>query len=509
MRTVLIGSDFMYDKDGNLKPIEINTNIGWHSQKIETDTDSLDLTELSNFIVSNGFTKVVYIGSLSKFSDKLPQMATSLNVVYETISVNNKSITIPYVEDNDTTLIIRSAYDTTALVDDTYCKDKINFLNLIKNETFGSEFAYMDNSGILVNNITTIPNNGNHPNFILKAKYPEYDRNVYPKLYKVSTQEELNVILQNIDVNYFLMEFHINNDLLFENHIVLYRGLTISFPPNLETIALGGYRTMPPLNLEEDSTFDTVTFELNQDYRNRYITNDSQISQPKLLDTDKVQLADGTFKTALELEVGDVLKTIDIPNPNNVNLEEETADFNITWETFSTGVTYSSNVLTGKKRVSTLVSYVRLDFTDGTSWEDTANSNYLINRDNTIRFVSLQYDETEPYDYSLKLNDKVILIDTTDSNINFVEKTVSAITKTNIVFTGWVLTVENAHLFLTQTSDNTSFVSIEHNAACFDDVVFCSRTQCSKTQYCTRAGNPCEGRTSCACSLGCVPKNKI
>ena len=24
MRTVLLGSDFMYDKDGNLKPIEIN-----------------------------------------------------------------------------------------------------------------------------------------------------------------------------------------------------------------------------------------------------------------------------------------------------------------------------------------------------------------------------------------------------------------------------------------------------------------------------------------------------
>ena len=36
MRTVLIGSDFMYDADGNLKPIEINTATGWHYNKLES-----------------------------------------------------------------------------------------------------------------------------------------------------------------------------------------------------------------------------------------------------------------------------------------------------------------------------------------------------------------------------------------------------------------------------------------------------------------------------------------
>ena len=47
MRTVLIGSDFMYDQDGNLKPIEINTAVGWdNASKVEHDVDSLDLTNL-------------------------------------------------------------------------------------------------------------------------------------------------------------------------------------------------------------------------------------------------------------------------------------------------------------------------------------------------------------------------------------------------------------------------------------------------------------------------------
>ena len=57
MRTVLIGSDFMYNKDGNLVPIEINTAVGWHRNKIETDSSSVDLTTLNSFITEQGFTK--------------------------------------------------------------------------------------------------------------------------------------------------------------------------------------------------------------------------------------------------------------------------------------------------------------------------------------------------------------------------------------------------------------------------------------------------------------------
>ena len=56
MRTVLIGSDFIYDKDGNLKPIEINTAVGWDGiEKIEEDADCLNLTNLHTFINDNNF----------------------------------------------------------------------------------------------------------------------------------------------------------------------------------------------------------------------------------------------------------------------------------------------------------------------------------------------------------------------------------------------------------------------------------------------------------------------
>ena len=132
MRTVLIGSDFMYDKNGDLKPIEINTALGWHRNKLEDDSNSIDLTALNSFITEQGFTKVVYIGDIPKLDSYFSSSFSIREIEYEMHSIGSNSITIPFIEDNETTLIIRSAYDTTALVDDTYCKDKVNFLNLIK-----------------------------------------------------------------------------------------------------------------------------------------------------------------------------------------------------------------------------------------------------------------------------------------------------------------------------------------------------------------------------------------
>ena len=299
MRTVLIGSDFVYNKDGNLVPIELNTNIGWVNLTVEDNDTALDFTTLSNFITERAFTKVVYIGSVLKVSKKLKTLTETLGIIFENHTTNMDSITIPFVEDNDETLIIRSSYDTTALVDDTYCKDKVNFLNLIKDSTFDSQFAYKDDNGNLVNHITTINDNGVHPNFILKAVNPGYDKTNYPKFYKVTNESELNTILSNINTELFLMEFHLNMDKLYEDHIQIFRGMNLLFPPNLESISLGGYTYLPTGRLDSDVTYDTITFELNSESKYKYISNEYGLVAPKLLDTDKVELSNGTFKNAL------------------------------------------------------------------------------------------------------------------------------------------------------------------------------------------------------------------
>jgi hypothetical protein len=438
---------------------------------------------------------------------KLKTLTDTLGVIYENHTTQMNAITIPFVEDNDETLIIRSSYDTTALVDDTYCKDKVNFLNLIKDSTFASQFAYKDGTGNLVNHITTINDNGVHPNFILKAINPGYDKTNYPKFYKVTNESELNTIItNNVTSEYFLMEFHLNMDKLYENHIQIFRGMNLLFPPNLENISLGGYTYLPTGKLDTDVTYNATTFELDSQFKYRYISNEYALTAPKLLDTDKVELSDGTFKTALELEVGDLLKTIDIPNPNEANTISELVNYDITYNTFLTGTTYSTNAVTSKQRVSQIVNYVRINFTDNTFWEDTNSSNYLILRNDNVMFISLGHDINYP-DSTIQIGDNVILLDTTDGNFSPILKEVQSVTITKQIFDGWIIGVERAHLFLTQTSNNTSFVSIEHNVGCASNENSCVQGDCPKGLYCNQRYTivACGGTPLCTCRGSCTP----
>ena len=468
MRTVLIGSDFMYDKDGNLKLIEINTAVGWDGiEKVEDNEDCLDLTTLNEFITSNAFTTLHYIGDIGYLHKTLETHYSGSSVTYTFHGVGKEAITVPFIEDNDETLIIRSSYDTTALVDDTYCKDKVNFMKLIQSQSFGSQFAYLDESNQLVSNITTITDNGIHPNFVLKSVLPAYDKEVYPKFFKVSNQTELEeVISTNVSSDYFLMECHINTNKTWEGHSVVIRSLNILFPPNLESIQIGQYTKLNQNILLDNVTYDSTTHIVNENFRESYLTNPISNAEPKLLDTDMVEMSDGSYKTALELQIGDVIKTIDFPNTDNnyvtLRNSENLGDF----ASIVSGTTYSTNIVINKKKVNRLSAIKELTFTDNTNWEDTIGSQYLIEKsDGVIKFERI--DELQP-------GDVVLLLDTTDSNVNFIRKTISTTQEVRRVFSGWFITVENAHIFLTKTTstNNQSYVSIEHN------VVSCPEETC-------------------------------
>lgn len=456
----MLGSDFMYDSNGVLKPIEINTAVGWDTNKIETDDVVFNLNELNNFIVQNNFNKVIYIGGVFQFNKALRTYYSGTTIDYQYYATDTRAITIPYVEDEPQTLIIRSAYDTTAIVDEEYCKDKIGFLNLIKTSNYGCEFAYMDNN-VLISNITTITDNGEHPNFILKCRYPAYDRNVYPKLFKVSNTEELNVILQQVDSEYFLMPFYFNETKLYENHLKVYRGLNILYPPNLSSISVGGYSKITSLKYNYNvNEYDPNTFELLPQHRDKYITKSSSFGNPKLEDTDLVQLHDGSWRTALDLQVGDLLKTVNFPIADNVNIQDELVILDITFEQLQSGSTYSTNNVLKKHRVDKINNIIKLKFTDDTEWEDTENSSYLMNQNGVVRFLQI---------INFKIGDKVILVDTLDPiNVLYVEKEIKEISTVRSIMSGWEITVERTHVFLTKSTegDTTSYAAIEHNVAC-------------------------------------------
>lgn len=461
MRTVLLGTDLVYDKNGNIVPIEINTNVALDSNRIEWNADDIfDSTELDQFIAANNFTEVYYIGSMNDLNLFFQNHWTGSTINYSFIETEDRGITIPLIEDSENRLIIRSAYDATALVDEEYCANKINFLNLIKNETFGSEIAYKSESNEIINNITFINDNGIHPNFILKSSLPGYDKSQYPKLFKFDSLADVANFLQTIPDGYYLTHYHFNASKTFDNHCVVYRSLNILYPPSLQSIPIGGYRKITNVSLNENITYDETTKELLNEHNEKYITKNAVFISPKLADGDMVQMTDGSFKTVEQLEVGDLIRTITIPNLNNEDIQNQRVNFKITMEEFMAGTTFSTNEVTAKIRINKIGNIVKLNFTDGTDWYDLEFSPYLISRNNEIRFIPIN---------NLQTGDIVILVDESGEQFTSIQKTIQSIEFERRIFNGWAITVANEHLFLTKTSEegsNASFVAIEHNIDC-------------------------------------------
>ena len=495
MRTLLLGTDFMYKQNGDLVPLEINTSVGYDGKhgKIEENVDVFDLQPLVSFIENGNFTKVEYIGNINEFYNTL---TGSISIECELHQVQSNAVTIPYIEDTETTLIIRSAYDTTALVDDTYCREKLNFMNLIKDSTFGHEFAYKDDSGNLVNTITTILDNGEHPNFILKSNLPGYDKAIYPKLYKVDNQTELDTILGNVTAEYFLMPYYLNTDKLQHNHIPVVRSFNLLLPPTLESISIGAYTKFCNNSLENTPTYNS-NFEVVDHLRDSYLTGLSKAFTPKLLDGDLVEMADGTFKTALDLQIGDVVKTIEIPGTLDVEDIESIKNYGSEAADFLSGTTYSTNVVTNKFKMSANGGIATITFTDNSTWMDTVTSKYLINRDGNIGFETISmFNE----------GDIMVLIDTSSETISFVEKEIQSITRETGWFDGWGITIDRTHLFLTKASEgtNTSYVAIEHNLTqCNTQTMpncywcYSSCSECLKNQACSLYVSPWSGWGYC------------
>ena len=219
-------------------------------------------------------------------------------------------------------------------------------------------------------------------------------------------------------------------------------------------------------------------------------------------------MADGSFKVATDLVVGDLLKTIDIPNPFEIDNADDTANYRISLSELEAGTTYSSNRITNIIKTNALTHTTKLTFTDNTDWFDNMGSRYLAIRNNEIRFLGLNQSDDE---FSLKIGDSIILLDTTNSeSTTFVVKEVSNIEEITQFFGGFEITVERAHLFLTKAAvdSNSSYVSIEHNLPyCYSSGTTCQQSSCNKGNYCVDnavSRMSCNGRCSCGCYNQCA-----
>lgn len=500
MRGVLIGSDLMYREDGKIVPIEINTNVGWdRTNRKETLEEALDPAKLIKYAVSQGITDVYLEGIVSRLQQVWP---ASSSVAVHIIDKQE----LDTFEDTDTDLVVRTSYDDEAYVDN-FCRDKINFLNSIKDESFGAEYI-LKSEGELVGEITKLYDNGVYPNIVVKYRYPVYDRSVYPLCLNFKSLEDLRTWAENnLEEDYFMMPFYYNathgiyteEEAGHRDHkrILFFRNWSIyvaNKAGSLDSIEVGGYTKFTGILDESKLVWNEDGTAVDPDAVRKMLFQDKWVKSKMadlLLDEDDVVLMeDQTWKKAQELAVGDKVQAISIPVSGTVDIRSHTADYNVPYEEFAEESHWVVNEITNVNSVETWIEEVAFTFTDGTGWYDTKQSSYptLDPEDNSVKFVELA---------DLKAGTKIILMPfdaESLENPTFVVREVESVKVRRKLQVGYSISLDGNHLFLSRTPEDTlAYIAIEHNAAGPDCAVSLSIDECNS--YCSQYPSKCTGRS--------------
>ncbi len=325
MRSLLITTDFIYREDGTLTPTEINTDSS-HSLSLVVKGfgadaflpnfgNYFDHVNFHQFLVNGGFNKILTIDKKGGTHRIFESFCAYYNIQYEFVEVTPSSITIPEVEDNETTLIVRIAYDTYAIVDDLYARDMYEFHNLIKNESFASPVNFTSE------NLDTIENfepsqDGVIPNYVVKPRVPGYNKYEYPKLYRLDSTEELDNLKQTVRTDEFVQKYEYNPSKLVSNRTSFIRSFDLICSPDLTIVHIMSYKSMNLMSTQNTLLrFDNEIDPLNKKLDNLFATKwwPSKYVEHGLMyhfdQNDEIVLEDGTLVTGADIKEGDSVKT--------------------------------------------------------------------------------------------------------------------------------------------------------------------------------------------------------
>ena len=255
MKGVLIGSDFIKSSNDSYKVIEINTNIRLYQNEELSLEDYIDKQALKNLLIDNNITEFVYIypGNESAPIQEKPifqNIAEELGITYTNLITSPNSLTVPYVEDTDNKFILRHSYDSTALIDDTYCNDNYEFAKLIEGQSYATKKVIKD-SNFSLNDFSSVDTSTNYPNVVVKSRYPNYNTIQYPKIFKLENDEQLHS-LSNIEqpIETYVEEYVISEDSFIDDSVNIIRSIDIIYGPNLDTLHLGSHHVTSRLSID-------------------------------------------------------------------------------------------------------------------------------------------------------------------------------------------------------------------------------------------------------------------
>jgi len=487
MKATIIGSDLL-QTDDSVKFLEINTNTTIYNE----GADLLDYVSLFDVLNNNNITEFHFIWTEGdaykpltqqfRFKKILEEKCIENNITFTDYAVPFGSVTVPYVEDADNKFILRQAFDTTALVDETYCQDKFEFFSLMADSQYIPKTYYTSDT-LSLNSLDAVDyETTTNPNTLIKARYPSYDIMTYPELYRISNNSDLTTLKSGLEPNHLAQEFIFSEDNLIDGRYSIIRSIDIIYGPELDVINLGGYTqsTIIPLTFTPDE-FVAGTNKLNQKSRYKYITKElGKDKNDYHTDDESVILNfNGTLEDVTTIQIGDLIRSIDFVDFNNNqagNFEENKIDtfgWDSTLQQSNDTLTQTGSTLQNITSALVDTIYIRITLSDGRTWTDAPSTTYYIEESGSTatRFEKIN---------NMYVGDKLVITDATTNELTTI--TITGLDMEHAQKTIYNLDFEPSDLFLVDVGDGD--FSVMHNAC------WCPWSYCGN--YCNSYGcGPC------------------
>lgn len=393
MNSVLLGVDYVITEDEILL-LELNTDINLSLAR----QDFFELSNIFEYISNNNFTTLRIIYKKDFISKSMilsiQEQCVLNNITYDEVIIPANSVTIPSYEDNETTLNIRFSYNAQAIIDDTYCRDKNELINILFENQAENIIpkTYTVYNGTVLDNLTTINDNGIIPNLIAKKQLPDFNKNQYPEFYDVNDLTELGTIKTNLPNGVLLQEYKYSplnvEEGVITNHIRQWFLVTNELT---EIIDCGGYLQSNQINVNE-SYIQYDDLVLNNMSRSMFFSNPNKALNEGIPSTYKIdkQLEDGSFSgvTVSDINIGDVVRALTINTLSYNYTMSETMSWEYTGDTNNLlSYTTASVISVVNKQIEDW--FIGISYTDGVNVGDSllpSGKLVLCEKDGVVRF---------------------------------------------------------------------------------------------------------------------------
>jgi hypothetical protein len=505
MKAVILGTDLLKDSNGNLRIIETNTNVDVHNKIVP----QLDWVSFKQFLIDNSINTLHFIytdGNLiptnkdGRFTtnlndvslkDKMEEIMGELNGSFNSHRVAHNSITVPYIEDGDNTLIIRTSYDTTAVVDEEYTKDKVNFHRLIKDKPYSPNIFYSSNidTNLNIDQLTDLHvTDGDTPNYIVKPRYPSTNIVTYPKFYKITSLENLQTLKDSLTESEHIEEYHTHPDNIVNEKMGVIRSLDILYGGTLSCLHLGSYIMTSQIRNDEWSTEYDSEGLMTQASRVLWMSKmPNTLGHNYILDEDtKILNGEGGLVLPSEILENDSLKTLLLPwVPTDDVLTDGIANFivGVNSSNFADDVanfTISSTVVEEIRGIQKESLMIRVTLENGLTYEDLPGSTMIVEEFDTLRTT---YALTNTF----RINDSIVFYDYINNTLSK-----SKITNLGVVYVNRMIfdiNVEQSDVFLPVLDETLGLAFIQHNPCYgFCGYFDCGTWACNSCNWCGGGG---------------------